>query len=218
MDLKKYARWGALGFILNASIYLLTEFIAALGTGYSLSYVYAEQFISALGVYNGQVVEGVPENFSSWAIVMNIGFIVTAVGFVLSYLFLIFPNMKRVSKVRAYILLFVVMGFGIGSLLVGLYQGGVPGQDDLHGIGARLSFLMGNSTLLLTGIFLPDDKKIYRITSILLAIVGFVAVYFLQDAIANNLKNVMAIYERLTVYPITAWQFITGFTFLRKNK
>ncbi|MDO4813674.1 MAG: DUF998 domain-containing protein [Gemella sp.] len=217
MSSSKIARYGAIGFILNASFYLLTEFIAALGTGYPLDYVYARQFISALGVYNGQVVEGVPENFSSWAIVMNIGFIVTALGFVASYLLLIFPKMKKVSKARAYILLLIVLSFGVGSLLVGLYQGGVPGQDDLHGLGARLSFLMGNATLLLTGIFLPEKRLGYRSISIILAIVGFSAVYFLQNAITANLENVMAIYERLTVYPITAWQFITGITFLTKR-
>ncbi|MBF0714030.1 DUF998 domain-containing protein [Gemella sp. GH3] len=206
---------GAFGFLLNALIYLGSEFIAALGTNYPLGYVYGKQFISALGVYNGQVVEGVPENFSNWAIVMNIGFIITAFGFVVFYFLLIFPKMKERSKVLAYSLMMIVIVFGIGSMLVGLFQGGVPGEDGLHGIGARLSFIIGNSTLLLTGIFLPSRKIVYRTISVILGIIGFIAAGFLQSAITENQVNVMAIYERLTVYPITTWQIMSGLMFLK---
>ncbi|HFI2430787.1 DUF998 domain-containing protein [Streptococcus suis] len=209
-------KWGAIGFLINASIYLGTELIAAIGTGYPLGYVYSRQFISALGVYNGQQVAGVPENFSNWAIVMNIGFILTALGFVLSYALLIFPKIRQRHPLVAMFLIFIVTLFGLGSLLVGLFQGGVPGQDSLHGLGARLSFMMGNSTLLLTGLFLFEKRPAYRSMSMLLGLCGFVAAGFLQTAISENQVVVMAIYERLTVYPITVWQMITGLTFLKK--
>lgn len=191
--------------------------IAAIGTGYPLGYVYSRQFISALGVYNGQQVAGVPENFSNWAIVMNLGFILTAIGFVLSYALLIFPKIRQRHPLVAMFLLFIVTLFGLGSLLVGFFQGGVPGQDSLHGLGARLSFMMGNSTLLLTGLFLPDKKMVYRSIGIFLGLCGFVAAGLLQTAILENQAAVMAIYERLTVYPITAWQIVTGLTFLKND-
>lgn len=206
---------GALGFLLNGSLYLLVEFVAALGTGRSLSYIYGQQFISALGVYNGQAVDGVPENFSPLALVMNIGFILTALGFFISYTLLIYPKIKRRSSLLASALLVIPLVFCIGSVLVGLYQGGVPGQDGLHGLGARLSFLMGNATLLTTGIFLPDKNWSYRLTCLTLGITGFIAAGALQSAITANQTNVMAIYERLTVYPITAWQLMTGLTFIK---
>ncbi|HFI0695020.1 TPA: DUF998 domain-containing protein [Streptococcus suis] len=209
-------KWGAIGFLINASIYLGTELIAAIGTGYPLSYVYGRQFISALGVYNGQQVAGVPENFSNWAIVMNLGFILTAIGFVLSYALLIFPKIRRKHSIVAMILLFIVTLFGLGSLLVGLFQGGVPGQDSLHGLGARLSFMMGNATLILTGVFLTGSKITYRSLSVLLGVCGFIAAGFLQMAISENQVTVMAIYERLTVYPITAWQIVTGLTYMKQ--
>ena len=56
MRVQNLQKWGAIGFLINANIYLGTELIAAIGTGYPLSYVYSRQFISALGVYNGQQV------------------------------------------------------------------------------------------------------------------------------------------------------------------
>lgn len=216
MQTTNLQKWGAIGFLINASIYLGTELLAAIGTGYPLSYVYSRQFISALGVYNGQQVVGVPENFSNWAIVMNSGFILTAIGFVLSYALLIFPKVRRKYPILAIIFLLIVTLFGFGSLLVGLFQGGVPGQDGLHGLGARLSFIMGNSSLLLTGLFLPEQKTVYRTISILLGLCGFVSAGFLQTAISENQVTVMAIYERLTVYPITVWQILTGLTFMKK--
>ncbi|HEM5489996.1 TPA: hypothetical protein U1617_000519 [Streptococcus suis] len=46
---------------------------------------------------------------------------------------------------------------------------------------------------------------------------GFVAAGLLQTAILENQVAVMAIYERLTVYPITVWQIVTGLTFLKND-
>lgn len=203
-------KWGAVGFVVNAAVYLIAELVTAIGTGYPLDYVYRLQFISALGVYNGQMVEGVPLNFSPWAIVMNIGFILTAIGFFVSYRLLIYPTLRARSTWLARILLIIVGLFCAGSLLVGFFQGGVPGQAGWHGLGARLSFVMGNLTLLLTGVCLQEGKHWYRIISGLLAVMGFVAAYFLQMAILQHDASVMAIYERMTVYPITVWQLLTG--------
>lgn len=212
-------KWGAVGYLINATVYLLAELIAAIGTGYPLSYVYSRQFISALGVYNSQHVAGVPAGFSNWAIVMNIGFILTALGFLISYVLLIYPQMKSRSNILAWLLLAIVALFSFGSLLVGFFQGGVPGQNSWHGLGARLSFVMGNLTLLLTGIFLPNKKLwLYRFIAILLSVVGFVAAGILQTAITENQVAIMAIAECFTVYPITAWQMMTGIVFLVQAK
>ena len=213
----RLVKYGAIGYILNAAIYLIAEFIAALGTNQDLGYVYSKQFISALGVYPGQIADGVPNNFSPLAIVMNLGFIVTAFGFSISYALLLYPKLKDKNTKLACSLMMVAALFSIGSLLVGLFQGGVPNQDSLHGIGARLSFLMGNLTLLLAGIFLKPNHKIYRLTAILLSIIGISFAFLLQYAITNKLTEVAAIYERLTVYPITAWQIITGIIFLKES-
>ena len=107
--------------------------------------------------------------------------------------------------------------FAIGSVLVGLYQGGVPSEDGLHGLGARLSFLGGNFTALISGIALFSENKKYGAVSILLGIIGLVSAGFMNNAINNNLSEVVAIYERMTVYPITIWQLITGIVFLKKK-
>lgn len=213
---KKIINIGALIFLINGLFYLTGEYVAALGTGYSLKEVYLRNFISSLGVYPNLIVEGVPVGFSKLAIIMNIDFIVTGIGFLVAYYLLIF----KILKSKKYNLLYLITPvlFAVGSVLVGVYQGGVPSEDGLHGLGARLSFLGGNLTLIISGVSLFKNRKGYSIVSIILGLIGLISASFMNNALTNNLTEVVAIYERLTVYPITIWQLITGLTFLKENK
>ena len=213
---KKIINIGALIFLINGLFYLTGEYVAALGTGYSLKEVYLRNFISSLGVYPNLIVEGVPVGFSKLAIIMNIDFIVTGIGFLVAYYLLIF----KILKSKKYNLLYLITPvlFAVGSVLVGVYQGGVPSEDGLHGLGARLSFLGGNLTLIISGVSLFKNRKGYSIVSIILGLIGLISASFMNNALTNNLSEVVAIYERLTVYPITIWQLITGLTFLKENK
>ena len=213
---KKIINIGALIFLINGLFYLTGEYIAAIGTGYSLKEVYLRNFISSLGVYPNLIVEGVPDGFSKFAIIMNIDFIVTGIGFLVAYYFLIFKMLK--SKKYSLLYLITPVLFAVGSVLVGVYQGGVPSEDGLHGLGARLSFLGGNLTLIISGVSLLKNRKGYSIVSIILGLIGLISASFMNNALINNLTEVVAIYERLTVYPITIWQLMTGLTFLRENK
>lgn len=213
---KKIINIGALIFLINGLFYLTGEYVAALGTGYSLKEVYLRNFISSLGVYPNLIVEGVPVGFSKLAIIMNIDFIVTGIGFLVAYYFLIFKMLK--SKKYSLLYLITPVLFAVGSVLVGVYQGGVPSEDGLHGLGARLSFLGGNLTLIISGVSLLKNRKGYSIVSIILGLIGLISASFMNNALINNLTEVVAIYERLTVYPITIWQLMTGLTFLRENK
>ena len=92
---KSIVNAGALIFILNGLFYLTCEFIVAFGTGYPLKEVYFKYFISSLGVYTYQIVEGVPDGFSEFAMLMNINFIVTGIGFFIAYYLLIFDKLKN---------------------------------------------------------------------------------------------------------------------------
>ena len=213
---KKIINIGALIFLINGLFYLTGEYVAALGTGYSLKEVYLRNFISSLGVYPNLIVEGVPVGFSKLAIIMNIDFIVTGIGFLVAYYFLIFKMLK--SKKYSLLYLITPVLFAVGSVLVGVYQGGVPSEDGLHGLGARLSFLGGNLTLIISGFSLFKNRKGYSIVSIILGLIGLISAIFMNNALTNNLSEVVAIYERLTVYPITIWQLMTGLTFLKENK
>ena len=213
---KKIINIGALIFLINGLFYLTGEYIAAIGTGYSLKEVYLRNFISSLGVYPNLIVEGVPVGFSKFAIVMNIDFIVTGMGFLVAYYFLIFKMLK--SKKYSLLYLITPVLFAVGSVLVGVYQGGVPSEDGLHGLGARLSFLGGNLTLIISGVSLFKNRKGYSIVSIILGFIGLISASFMNNALTNNLTEVVAIYERLTVYPITIWQLMTGLTFLKESK
>ena len=213
---KKIINIGALIFLINGLFYLTGEYVAALGTGYSLKEVYLRNFISSLGVYPNLIVEGVPVGFSKLAIIMNIDFIVTGIGFLVAYYFLIFKMLK--SKKYSLLYLITPVLFAVGSVLVGVYQGGVPSEDGLHGLGARLSFLGGNLTLIISGVSLFKNRKGYSIVSIILGLIGLISASFMNNALTNNLTEVVAIYERLTVYPITIWQLMTGLTFLKESK
>ena len=213
---KKIINIGALIFLINGLFYLTGEYVAALGTGYSLKEVYLRNFISSLGVYPNLIVEGVPVGFSKLAIIMNIDFIVTGIGFLVAYYFLIFKMLNPKKYSLLYLITTVL--FAVGSVLVGVYQGGVPSEDGLHGLGARLSFLGGNLTLIISGVSLFKNRKGYSIVSIILGLIGLISASFMNNALTNNLSEVVAIYERLTVYPITIWQLMTGLTFLKENK
>ena len=213
---KKIINIGALIFLINGLFYLTGEYVAALGTGYSLKEVYLRNFISSLGVYPNLIVEGVPVGFSKLAIIMNIDFIVTGIGFLVAYYFLIFKMLK--SKKYSLLYLITPVLFAVGSVLVGVYQGGVPSEDGLHVLGARLSFLGGNLTLIISGVSLFKNRKGYSVVSIILGLIGLISASFMNNALTNNLSEVVAIYERLTVYPITIWQLMTGLTFLKENK
>ena len=213
---KKIINIGALIFLINGLFYLTGEYVAALGTGYSLKEVYLRNFISSLGVYPNLIVEGVPVGFSKLAIIMNIDFIVTGIGFLVAYYFLIFKMLK--SKKYSLLYLITLVLLAVGSVLVGVYQGGVPSEDGLHGLGARLSFLGGNLTLIISGVSLFKNRKGYSIVSIILGFIGLISASFMNNALTNNLTEVVAIYERLTVYPITIWQLMTGLTFLKESK
>ena len=212
---KNFIHVGALLFILNGIIYLIGEFISAIGTGFPLGEVYSKHFISSLGVYPHLVVDGVPNGFSKLAILMNIDFVVTGIVFLIAYYLLIFEKV-RVRKLGTLLILTPLI-FAIGSVLVGLYQGGVPSEDGLHGLGARLSFLGGNFTALLSGVALFRVNKKYSVVSIVLGIIGLISAGFMNNAINNHLSDVVAIYERMTVYPITLWQLMTGIVFFKKK-
>lgn len=56
---------GALLFILNGILYVIGEFIAAVGTGFPLGEVYSKHFISSLGVYPHLVVDGAKMDFQN---------------------------------------------------------------------------------------------------------------------------------------------------------
>ena len=202
-------------FILNGIFYLIGEFIVAVGTGFPLGEVYSKHFISSLGVYPHLVVNGVPNGFSKLAILMNIDFVVTGIVFFIAYYLLVFEKLK----IRRFGFLFIItpLIFTIGSVLVGLYQGGVPSEDGLHGLGARLSFLGGNFTVLLNGVALFRENKKYAVVSIVLGIIGLISAGFMNNVINNNLSDVVAIYERMTIYPITLWQLMTGIVFFKKK-
>ena len=202
-------------FILNGIFYLIGEFIVAVGTGFPLGEVYSKHFISSLGVYPHLVVNGVPNGFSKLAILMNIDFVVTGIVFFIAYYLLVFEKLK----IRRFGFLFIItpLIFTIGSVLVGLYQGGVPSEDGLHGLGARLSFLGGNFTVLLNGVALFRENKKYAVVSIVLGIIGLISAGVMNNVINNNLSDVVAIYERMTIYPITLWQLMTGIVFFKKK-
>ena len=215
--IKNQKTFGGWLYLINASFYLIAEFLAAWGTSRPLSYVYTQQFISSLGVYNGQVVEGVPINFSPWAIMMNLGFILSGIGFVLGYYLVFYRELKAKKPKLANLAMAIVLCFGLGSLLVGLFQGGVPGQATWHGLGARLSFFMGNLTLLVTACLASTYTNRYRLASLVLAFIGFASAFVLQESLQTNNMTVMVIAERLTVYPVTVWQILTGLLTLTRS-
>lgn len=59
---------------------------------------------------------------------------------------------------------------------------------------------------------------VYRIVSIIIACIGFMFSYmFIVSIVLGDLK-LTPIYERILVYSLIIWEYITGIYYIMKNK
>ena len=60
--------------------------------------------------------------------------------------------------------------------------------------------------------------KIYRFLSILFSCIGFIFSYLFIISIALGDLKLTPIYERILVYSLIIWEYITGIYYIMKNK
>jgi hypothetical membrane protein len=192
-------------WITAAVVYVSTEAIAASAfPGYS----YSANYISDLGVpdvaeFQGRAID------SPLAAVMNAGFVLQGALYLLAAL--IATRALRSGPRRAFLALAAVHAVGI--TVVGLIHGSASsaasGIGWMHVVGAGMAIIAGNAASILAGtgsrrIGLPRG---FRIASVALGVVGLVALGLLQ---ALGGSDVDGIYERGSVYSVTAWELLAG--------
>ena len=180
-------------FILGSLYYMVAEAISAAFFNASFTDTYIFNTISALGI---------PNSDSPLFWLMNSAFILIG-------LTLIFGNFSKfkdfISKNRLVFYIFtLITSFGV--IIVGLIHGGNPLTSGYHTLGAVMAILGGNILLVLTALSM-DEFKTYQKITLILGVVGLAAFWIMFF----NLGNVyMPVLERLSVYPLILWSFLTG--------
>lgn len=186
-------------FIICSLYYILAEAISATFFNSSIFNTYAFHTISELGIPNAN---------SPLFWLMNSAFILIG-------LTLIFGNFYRfkdfIIKNKIIINIFtLITGFGV--IIVGLIHGGNPLTSGYHTLGAVMAILGGNILLILISRSM-DDFGAYQKISLILGVIGLIVFWVMFF----NIQSVfMPVFERLSVYTLILWSFLTGIYLIKE--
>ncbi|AWX32553.1 DUF998 domain-containing protein [Methanosphaera sp. BMS] len=180
-------------FITGSLYYLLAEFICALFFNDSLVNTYLYHTISELGIPNAN---------SPLSFLMNSAFIFIGLALIIGS-FYGFKNHIIKNKRLFYILTLVT---AIGVIIVGLIHGGNPLTSGYHTTGAVMAILGGNILLVVISRSTSEFGG-YEKSTLMLAVIGLIAFWVMFF----NIKSIyMPVFERLSVYTLIIWCFLTG--------
>ena len=185
-------------FIIGSLYYIIVEAISATYFNASIFNTYLFHTISELGIPNGN-------SPLSW--LMNSAFIL--IGLVM--LFGSFYKFKDfiVKNNIAYYIFTVITALGV--IIVGLIHGGNPLTSGYHTLGAVMAILGGNILLVLVSRSM-DEFSNYQKATLILGVIGLMAFWIMFFSMGNVY---MPTIERLSVYPLIVWSFLTGFYLIR---
>ena len=182
-----------IAFVIGSLYYVVAEAVCATFFNASFFNAYVFHAISELGI---------PNLNSPLFWLMNSAFILVGVTLIFAYFYrfkdLIVKN-KRIISVLA-----VVTGLGV--IIVGMIHGGNPLTSGYHTLGAVMAILGGNVMLILISRSM-DDFGDYQKTTLILGIFGLISFWIMFFIIGNAY---MPVFERLSVYTLIIWSFITG--------
>lgn len=192
------AKVAGIVFILGSLYYFIAEAISATFFNASLLNTYLFNTISALGI---------PNSDSPLFWLMNSAFIIIG-------LTLIFGNFYKfkdfIVKNRTIFYIFTLIT-SLGVIIVGLIHGGNPLTSGYHTLGAVMAILGGNILLVLISRSMSEFGGYQKIT-LALGIIGLMAFWILFF----NIKSIyMPVFERLSVYTMILWSFITGVSLVK---
>ncbi len=205
---------GGLCFMLGGVVYLLAEKIASLSWNTPF-YRYSTNYISDLGVAQCGVMTDGRDLCSPLHVVMNSGFIIEGVLFLIACWCLKPLFTGFAGK------LFLTFGLlhGVGGVLIAVFhsepQGAMLGNMSVHQFGAVLAIIGGNLTLLSAGWsrWHSPQWRIYSRLSWVLGVIGLLNVMILTTGVLPT-----GLAERGSVYSITFWQIFTGVYLLVRQK
>lgn len=186
-------------FILGSLYYMIAEAISAFAFNDELINTYLFHTISELGI---------PNPNSPLFFLMNSAFIIIG----LSLLFGNFYKLKDFivkNKTLFYILTVIT---SIGVIIVALIHAGNPLTEGYHSLGAIMAILGGN-VLLISISKSMDEFDIYQKITFILGIIGLFAFWIMFF----NIRSIyMPVFERLSVYTLILWSFISGIYLLKE--
>ncbi len=186
-------KYGSYAFVIAGIYFLLAEFVSAVYTGLPLFEVYTQNTISALGV---------PGYISPIDWLMNSGFIVLGVLLIIGFHMGLSSRIKKWKAIE-YALTFVT---ALGLFIIAAIHAGNP----IHQIGALMA-IVGGGVLLMTAAFALDTSKSYKIASFSLGLIAIVFLIVMIIFMGNpQLEIIEAIPERISVYALILWSFLTG--------
>jgi len=192
-------------WIAAAVVYVGTEAVSASAfPGYS----YSANYISDLGVPDVAVFQGRAIDSPLHA-VMNAGFILQGVLYLVAAV--VATRALRTGPRRAFLALAVVHAVGI--TVVGLIHGSASSDASgigwMHVVGAGMAIIAGNAASITAGIGSgrTGAGRAFRIASVALGVVGLAALLLLQALGGSDIDGV---WERGSVYTVTAWELMTG--------
>lgn len=178
---------------LGSLYYIIAELICAITFNDTLLNTYIFHTISELGI---------PNFNSPLFFLMNSAFIL--IGFTL-----IIGNFSQLKKyiIKNKIIFYIfTLITALGVIIVGLIHGGNPLTSGYHTLGAVMSILGGNILLVLISKSMDTYEKYQKLT-LILGIIGLIAFWIMFF----NIKSIyMPVFERLSVYTLILWNFVTG--------
>ena len=212
MQKNEYRRHAAgVALAVSAVSYLIAEGLTA--SRFSPSYSYQRDFISELGVPNcGVPVHGTAV-CSPLSAMMNTSFMIDGALFVIAAALLF--GWLRGPRRYAFALLSTV--HGVGLMLVGLFHAGATdiesGRIAYHLVGASLAIFGGNAAIAAAPI--GDDlssSRLVRGSGVAFGVIGAAAgaIFIASMARQTTLWLDAALWERISVYTIVAWELLLG--------
>ncbi|MDO5820403.1 MAG: DUF998 domain-containing protein [Methanobrevibacter sp.] len=193
-------KYGSYAFIIAGIYFLLSELASAVSTGLPLFEVYTQNTISALGV---------PGHISPIDWLMNSGFIVLGVLLIIGFHMGLSSRIKKWKAIE-YALTFVT---ALGLFIIAAIHAGNP----IHQIGALMA-IVGGGVLLMTAAFALDTSKSYKIASFSLGLIAILFLIVMIIFMGNpQLEIIEAIPERISVYALILWSFLTGVYLIKNN-
>ena len=193
-------KYGSYAFIIAGIYFLLAELASAVSTGLPLFEVYTQNTISALGV---------PGYISPIDWLMNSGFIVLGVLLIIGFHMGLSSRIKKWKAIE-YALTFVT---ALGLFIIAAIHAGNP----IHQIGALMA-IVGGGVLLMTAAFALDTSKSYKIASFSLGLIAILFLIVMIIFMGNpDLEIIEAVPERISVYALILWSFLTGVYLIKNN-
>lgn len=187
-------------FIIGSLYYMVAEAITAFTFNETLFNTYIFHTISELGI---------PNINSPLSFLMNSAFIIIGLSLLFGNLYK-FKDFIIKNKMAFYILTLIS---SIGVIIVALIHAGNPLTDGYHSLGAVMAILGGNVLLVIISRSM-EEFEIYQKITLILGIIGLIAFWIMFF----NMESIyMPVFERLSVYTLIIWSFITGIYLLKDS-